>query len=125
MGIQENEKLFFAWDFEFVLGRFFWNSEFVSDDSISHYLWDKMHPEYNFLSGKSLRDQASGIHKNNFVMGTEYRETSTSITRRNNNRSTLTNNGNNFGNIVSNENIVPDEVIVENIPNEIAISGKV
>ena len=37
MGIQENEKWFFAWDFKVVLGQFFWNLEFVPDDSISHY----------------------------------------------------------------------------------------
>ena len=53
-----------------------------------------------------------------FVMDTEYRETSTSITR-NDNRCTVTDNGNNYGNIVPNINIVPDEVIAENIPNEI------
>ena len=35
-----------------------------------------MHPEYNFLSDKNLRDQASRIHKNNVVMDTEYREAS-------------------------------------------------
>ena len=80
-------------------------------------LWDKMHPEYNFLSEKNLRDKASRVHKNNVVIDTEYRETSTSITR-NDNRCIDTDNGNNYGNIVPNENIVPDEVIAENIPNE-------
>ena len=50
-------------------------------------------------------------------MDTEYRETSTSISR-NYNRCTVTDNGYNYGNIVPNENIVPDEVIAENIPNE-------
>ena len=50
-------------------------------------------------------------------MDTEYRETSTSITR-NDNHCTVTDNGNNYGNIVPNGNIVPDEVIAENIPNE-------
>ena len=39
-------------------------------------LWYKMHPEYNFLSDKNLRDQASRIHKNNVVMDTEYRQAS-------------------------------------------------
>ena len=39
-------------------------------------LWDKMHPEYNFLSDENLRDQASRIHKNNVVMDTEYRQAS-------------------------------------------------
>ena len=39
-------------------------------------LWDKMHPEYDFLSDKNLRDQASRIHKNNVVIDTEYREAS-------------------------------------------------
>ena len=76
-----------------------------------------MHPEYCFSSDKNLRDHASRVHKNNVVMDTEYRETSTSITR-NDNRCTVTENGDNYGNIVPNENIVPDEVIAENIPNE-------
>ena len=76
-----------------------------------------MHPEYNFLSDKNLRDQASRIHKNNVVMDTEYREASTSITR-NDNLCTVTGNGNNYRNIDPNENIAPEEVIAENIPNE-------
>ena len=59
-----------------------------------------MHPEYNFLSDKNLRDQASRVHKNNVVMSTEYCETSTSITR-NDNRFTVTDNGNNYGNYCS------------------------
>ena len=80
-------------------------------------LWDKMHPEYNFLSDKNLGDQASRIHKNNVVMDTEYREASTSITR-NDNLCTVTGNGNNYRNIDPNENIAPEEVIAENIPNE-------
>ena len=50
-------------------------------------------------------------------MDTESRETSTSIIR-NDNRCTVTDNGSNYGNIVPNENMVPDEVIAENIPNE-------
>ena len=73
--------------------------------------------ENNFLSEKNLRDQASRVHKNNVVMDTEYRETSTSITR-NDNRCTVTDNGNNYRSIVPNENIVSDDVIAENIPNE-------
>ena len=76
-----------------------------------------MHPEYNFLSDKNLRDQPSRAHKNNVVMDTEYRETSTYITR-NYNRCTVTDNGNNCRNIAPNENIVLDEVIAENIPNK-------
>ena len=76
-----------------------------------------MHPEYNFLSDKNLRDQTSRVHKNNVAMDTEYRETSTSITR-NDNRCTVTDNGYNYRNIVPNENIVHDEVIAQNIPNE-------
>ena len=79
-------------------------------------LWDKMHPEYNFLSEKNLRDQASRIHKNKVVMVTEYR-VSTSITR-NGNLCTGTANGNNYRNIDPNENIAPEEAIAENIPNE-------
>ena len=50
-------------------------------------------------------------------MDTEYRETSASIAR-NDNRYTVRNNANNYRNIVPNENIVPDEVISEKIPNE-------
>ena len=76
-----------------------------------------MHPEYNFLSDKNLRDQTSRVDKDNVVMDTEYRETSTFITR-NDNRCTVTDTGYNYGNIAPNENIVPDKVIAENIPNE-------
>ena len=77
-----------------------------------------MHPEYNFLSEKNLRDQASRIHKNNVVMNTGYREASTSITR-NDNLFTLAGNGNNYRNIDPNENIALEEVITaDNIPNE-------
>ena len=43
-----------------------------------------MHREYNFLSNKNLRDQASRIHKNSVVMDTKYCEPSTSITRNDN-----------------------------------------
>ena len=50
-------------------------------------------------------------------MDTEYREVSTSTTR-NNNLCTVTGNGNNYRNIDPNENIAPEEVIAENIPNE-------
>ena len=32
--------------------------------------WDKLHPEFNFLSDKNLRDQASHIEKNKIVMET-------------------------------------------------------
>ena len=80
-------------------------------------LWDKMHPEYNFLSDKNLRDQASRIHRNNVVMDTEYGEASTSITR-NDNLCTVTGNGNNYRYIDPNENIAPEQVIAEKIPNE-------
>ena len=76
-----------------------------------------MHPEFNFLSEKNLRDQASWIHENNVTMDTEYREASTSITR-NDNLCTVTGNGNNYRNIDPNENIAPEEVIAENITNE-------
>ena len=34
--------------------------------------WDKIHPEYSFLTDKNLRDQASRIEKNKDVMDTEY-----------------------------------------------------
>ena len=34
--------------------------------------WDKIHPEYSFLSDKNLRNQASPIEKNKDVMETEY-----------------------------------------------------
>ena len=70
-------------------------------------LWDKMHPEFNFLSDKNLQDQASRTHKNNVVMDTEYREASTSITR-NDYLCTVTGNGNNYRNIDANENIEPE-----------------
>ena len=50
-------------------------------------------------------------------MDTEYREASTSISR-NDNLCTVTGNGNNYRNIDPNENIAPEEVIAENIPNE-------
>ena len=80
-------------------------------------LWDKIHPEYNFLSDKNLRDQAARIHKNNVVMDTEYHGAPTSITR-NDNLCTVTGNGNNYRNIDPNEKITPEEVIAENIPNE-------
>ena len=34
--------------------------------------WDELHPQFNFLSDKNLRDQASRIEKNKIVMATEY-----------------------------------------------------
>ena len=34
--------------------------------------WDKIHPEYSFLTNKNLRDQASHLEKNRDVMDTEY-----------------------------------------------------
>ena len=34
--------------------------------------WDKLHPEFNFLSNKNLKDQASRIEENKIVMETEY-----------------------------------------------------
>ena len=37
MGIQGNENSFFTCYLKVVLDRFFWNLEFVPDDSISHY----------------------------------------------------------------------------------------
>ena len=40
--------------------------------------WDELHPEFNFLSYKNLRDQASRIEKNKVVMAAEY-ETVTTI----------------------------------------------
>ena len=80
-------------------------------------LWDKMHPEYHFLSDKNLRNQASRVHINNVAMDTEYHETSTSITR-NDNRCTVTGNANSYRNNEPNKNIVPKEVTAENISNE-------
>ena len=50
-------------------------------------------------------------------MDTEYREASTSITR-NDNLCTVTGNGNNYRYIDPNENIAPEQVIAEKIPNE-------
>ena len=58
-----------------------------------------MHPEYNFLRDKNLRNEASRVHKSNVVMDTENCETSTSITRKDN-RCTVTDNGNSYGNIL-------------------------
>ena len=49
-------------------------------------------------------------------MDTKYREVSTSIAR-NDHLCTVTGNGNNYRNIDPNENIAPEEVIAENIPN--------
>ena len=83
----------------------------------SKNLWDKMHPENNFLSDKNLRNQASRVHINNVAMDTEYRETSTSITR-NDNLCTVTGNANSYRNNEPNKNIVPKEVTAENISNE-------
>ena len=40
--------------------------------------YDKLHPEFNFLSDKNLRDQASRIEENKIVMETEYGTTTTS-----------------------------------------------
>ena len=34
--------------------------------------WDEIHPEYSFLTDKTLRDQASRIEKSKDVMDTEY-----------------------------------------------------
>ena len=50
-------------------------------------------------------------------MSTKYHGTSTFITR-NYHRFTVTDNGNNYKNIVPNKNTVPNWVIAENIPNE-------
>ena len=80
-------------------------------------LWDKMHPEYNFVSDKNLRVQASRVHKNNVVMVSEYCETFPPINK-SDNHCIVTDNGNNYGNIIPNENMVPQEAIAENIPND-------
>ena len=40
--------------------------------------YDKLHPEFNFLSDKNLRDQASRIEENKIVMETEYGTITTS-----------------------------------------------
>ena len=39
--------------------------------------WDEMHPEFNFLSDKNLRDQASRVEKNKVVMETEFKTVTT------------------------------------------------
>ena len=36
-------------------------------------LWDKIHLESTLFSAKNLRDQASRVEKNRFIMETEYR----------------------------------------------------
>ena len=41
--------------------------------------WDERHPEFNFLSNKNLRDQASRIEKNKVVMATEIKTVTTNI----------------------------------------------
>ena len=41
--------------------------------------WDELHPEFNFLSNKNLRDQVSHIGKNKVVMATEYETATTNI----------------------------------------------
>ena len=40
--------------------------------------YDKLHPEFNFLSDKNLRDQTSRIEENKIVMETEYGTITTS-----------------------------------------------
>ena len=111
----------FNWTYELKTDAYKCYVKVCDDKSIGYMkriknLWDKMHPEYNFLSEKNLRYQASRIHKNKVVMVTEDR-VSTSITR-NGNLCTVTANGNNYRNIDPNENIAPEEAIAENIPNE-------
>ena len=91
------------------------NDKIISYTKRMKNIWDKMHPEYNFLSDKNLKDQTSRVDKDNVVMDTEYRETS--FITRNDNRCTVTDTGYNYGNIVPNENIVPDKVIPESISN--------
>ena len=112
----------FKWTYELKTDVYKCYVKARNDKSIGYMtrikiLWDEIHPEYNFLSDKNLGDQASRIHKNNVVMDTEYREASTSITR-NDNLCTITGNRNNYRNIDPTENIAPEEVIDENIPNE-------
>ena len=41
--------------------------------------WDELHPVFNFLSHKNLRDQASRIEKSKVVMATEYETLATNI----------------------------------------------
>ena len=41
--------------------------------------WDELHPEFNFLSDKNLRDQVSRIEKNKVVMPTEYETVTANI----------------------------------------------
>ena len=50
-------------------------------------------------------------------MDTEYRETSAPINR-NDNRCIVTDNGNNYGIIVFNEDVVHQEAVAENIAND-------
>ena len=42
MGVQGNENSFFTCYLKVVLDQFFWNLEFTLDDSISHYLPDRL-----------------------------------------------------------------------------------
>ena len=75
------------WTFE--LEKIVYRCYVCNDESIGYMkqlksLWDKMHLEYNFLSDKNLRDQASKVHENNVIMDTEYRKTAAPINRNDN-----------------------------------------
>ena len=73
-----------------------------------------MHPEYNFLSHEKYRDQVSRVHKSNVVIETDIvKHLHLSI-----NHCIVTNDGNNYENIVRNENTLSQEAITENIPND-------
>ena len=51
--------------------------------------WDEIYPEYNFLTDKNLRDQASRIEKNKDVMDTEFAHIRSKIARKLMNQATI------------------------------------
>ena len=70
----------FGWTYELKKDVLQCYSKAREDPSIGYTkkmkkLWDELHPEYNFLTEKVLRDQASRVQTNYVVMETEYNET--------------------------------------------------
>ena len=77
--------------------------------------WDETYPEFSFSSDRSLRDQASRIHKNKVVMETEYENINTPKITGND----LLNNGNNnadnrIDDIAVNDVLTDNNVVVDN-----------
>ena len=79
--------------------------------------WDKIYPEFSFLSNKNLRDQASRIDKNKVVMETEYENTNTPKIIENDLLNTGNNNADNcldsiVVNVLTNNNVVVDNPVL-------------